>query len=36
MVDNPFWYHRALALPATNTVLEGKAGSRLVLPIIPR
>lgn len=36
LVDNPFWDHRALALPATNTVLEGKAGSRLVLPIIPR
>ncbi len=36
MVDNPFWYHRALPVAAANTVLEGKAGSRLVLPIIPR
>ncbi len=36
MVDNPFWYHLALPIKATNTVLEGKAGSRLVLPVIPR
>ena len=36
VADNFFWYHAAKALKARNTVLEGKSGSRLVLPVIPR
>lgn len=36
VADNFFWYHAALAIKARNTVLEGKNGSRLLLPVIPR
>jgi predicted acyl esterase len=36
MRDNPFWYHRTLPILATNSVIEGRQGSKLVLPVIPR
>jgi hypothetical protein len=29
-------YKRTLPVAATNTVFHGRAGSRIVLPIIPR
>ncbi|MFQ5915040.1 MAG: CocE/NonD family hydrolase [Nitrospinota bacterium] len=36
VADNFFWYHAALAIRAKNTILEGKGGSRLLVPVIPR
>ncbi len=36
VADNFFWYHAALGIKARNTILEGKAASRLRLPVIPR
>jgi predicted acyl esterase len=34
--DNFFWYSETQATKARNTVLEGKKGSRLLIPVIPR
>jgi predicted acyl esterase len=36
VTDNFAWYHAALPVRARNTVLEGRRGSRLLLPFIPR
>jgi predicted acyl esterase len=36
VTDNFAWYHAALPMRARNTVLEGRRGSRLLLPFIPR
>ncbi|MBI4630057.1 MAG: CocE/NonD family hydrolase [Candidatus Rokubacteria bacterium] len=36
VTDNFVWYHAALPTRARNTVLEGRRGSRLLLPFIPR
>jgi predicted acyl esterase len=36
VTDNFAWYHAALPTRAKNTAIEGKRGSRLLLPFIPR
>jgi predicted acyl esterase len=36
IADNLVYYHAALPIKAQNTILEGKNGSRLLLPVIPR
>ena len=36
VAENFFWYHAAKSIKARNTILEGKEGSRLRLPVIPR
>ncbi len=36
LAENFAWHHEALVTPAKNTVIEGKSGSHLLLPVIPR